>query len=304
MALPAGLVAAATVAAFLGGWVWWLDLVANFRPQLGAAALILGVALLLGRWRRLGTLVVAAGVVNAALVVPLYVAPTPPVTDGVPVRVLSFNLFASNDHFDEVIGYLRGVDADVVFLHEASAPWEEALEAADLPYEVARSRAAGLIFGTLVLVRPGTTVTTFGFALAEPRAVEVDLPLGDGRELAVLGIHALAPTTERRAALRDAQLRFAGEWAAARAGPAVVTGDLNAGPWSRAFRRMADIGGLHDSERGHGLQPSFPATANPLLRVPIDHLLATEGVAVTSRRLGPALGSDHFPLVVDLVVGP
>ncbi len=302
IALPAGVVAVATVAAFFGQWVWWLDLVANFRPQLGVAALVLGGVLLAGRWRRLGVLVVAAGLVNAALVVPLFVAPDAPVADGTPVRVLSFNLFAANDRYDEVIGYLRGVDADVVFLHEASAPWEQALENADLGYEVARSRAEGLIFGTLVLTRPGATVTTFGFALAEPRAVEVDLPLADGGTLAVLGIHPLAPTTERRAALRDAQLRFAGEWAAARPTPAVVTGDLNAGPWSHAFGTMVRIGGLVDSERGFGLQPSFPATSSLAFRVPIDHLLYTEGVIVTSRRLGPALGSDHFPLVVDLLV--
>ena len=301
IALPAGVVAVATVAAFFGEWVWWLDILANFRPQLGVAAIVLGVALIVGRWRRLGVLVIGAGVLNAALVVPLFVAPAVPEVDGTPVRILSFNLFAANDRYDEVIGYLRGVDADIVFLHEASAPWETALEDADLGYEVVRSRAEGLIFGTLVLIRPGATVTTFGFALTEPRAVEVDVPLDDGGILAVLGIHPLAPTTERRAALRDAQLRFAGEWAAARTGPAVVTGDLNAGPWSHAFRQMVQIGGLFDSERGHGLQPSFPTTSNLVLRVPIDHLLYTEGVVVTSRRLGPALGSDHFPLVVDLI---
>ncbi len=304
VALPAVVVVAATVSAFFGRWVWWLDLVANFRPQLGVAAVVFGVTLMVGRWRRLGTATLAAGLVNAALVAPLFIAPSGPGAEGVRVRVVTFNVFASNDRYEEVIGYLRGVDADVVFLHETSAPWEEALEDADLPYEVFPSRSDELIFGTLVLARPGAKVVSYGFAPSEPRAVEVELPLDDGRTLRMLGVHTLAPTTERRAALRDAQLRFAGEWAAARRPPLVVAGDLNAGPWSWAFARMAELGDLQDSARGFGLQLTFPATANPALRVPIDHLLHSEGVTVVGRRLGPRLGSDHFPLVVDLAVNP
>jgi endonuclease/exonuclease/phosphatase (EEP) superfamily protein YafD len=34
--------------------------------------------------------------------------------------------------------------------------------------------------------------------------------------------------------------------------------------------------------------------------VPIDHLLHGQALEVVDRRLGPALGSDHFLLVVDL----
>jgi len=304
VALPAVLVAVATVAAFGGRWVWWLDLVANFRPQLGVAALVGGVTLVVARWRRLGAIVLAAAAVNAALVLPLFLPPPDGTDEGVPVRVVTFNLFAANDRYEEVIGYLRGVDADVVFLHEASAPWEEALEASDLPYEVYRSRSDGLIFGTVVLTRPDAKVTSFGFASSEPRAVEVELALPEGGTFRLLGVHTLAPTTERRAALRDAQLRFAGEWAASRTPPLVVAGDLNAGPWSWAFARLQKEGDLEDSARGFGLQPTFPATANPALRVPIDHLLYSDGVRVVSRRLGPPLGSDHFPLVVDLSVSP
>jgi endonuclease/exonuclease/phosphatase (EEP) superfamily protein YafD len=37
-----------------------------------------------------------------------------------------------------------------------------------------------------------------------------------------------------------------------------------------------------------------------LLQVSIDHLLHSSELAVADRRLGPPLGSDHLPLVVDL----
>jgi endonuclease/exonuclease/phosphatase (EEP) superfamily protein YafD len=36
--------------------------------------------------------------------------------------------------------------------------------------------------------------------------------------------------------------------------------------------------------------------------VPIDHLLHSEALVAYDRQLGPELGSDHLPLVVDLAI--
>ena len=67
---------------------------------------------------------------------------------------------------------------------------------------------------------------------------------------------------------------------------------------------LVSEGGLRNSQIGFGLQPSFSAKSIFPLRVPIDHLLHSEDIRVRDRRLGPAMGSDHFPLVVDLQYAP
>ena len=79
-------------------------------------------------------------------------------------------------------------------------------------------------------------------------------------------------------------------------------GDFNATPWSFPFRRLLSSTDLSNSARGYGLDLSYPANGNLLVRVPIDHLLFSGGLAVVDRRLGPAMGSDHFPLTVDLAL--
>jgi endonuclease/exonuclease/phosphatase (EEP) superfamily protein YafD len=215
---------------------------------------------------------------------------------------MSFNLLSTNEEYSEVIEYIETIDPDLVLLHEASRPWEVAIENSGLEYEVIRPRSDDLIFGTLVLVRgEGVTAVSHGFAAAAPRAVSLEYtPTGWATPLSVLGTHPLAPTDKERAALRDAQLGFVAEWAARQSGAFIVVGDLNATPWSWPFRRLMDTNGLSNSQTGFGLQPSFPTTSNLLLRVPIDHLLHSQALEVTSRQLGPELGSDHFPLVVDL----
>jgi endonuclease/exonuclease/phosphatase (EEP) superfamily protein YafD len=78
-------------------------------------------------------------------------------------------------------------------------------------------------------------------------------------------------------------------------------GDLNATPWSRPFRRFVGRSGLCDSRAGFGVQASFPA-ASALLRIPIDHVLVSCVIGVRNRRIGRDVGSDHLPVIVDLVL--
>jgi endonuclease/exonuclease/phosphatase (EEP) superfamily protein YafD len=197
-----------------------------------------------------------------------------------------------------VISYILNTDADLVVLHEGTRQWERVLTRAGLPYQITATRATEDLFGTIVLAPQGSVVQSFGFGVSDPRAVEVHLPDG----VSALAIHPLSPYDASRAALNQEQLGFAAEWAGANEGPTVVVGDFNASPWSYGFRRLVTESGLLDSQRGFGLELSYPATTIPLFQVSIDHLLHSDDLAVVDRRLGPRLGSDHFPLIVDLAL--
>lgn len=295
LAIPAYLLALVTVAAFFGRWSWVLDVLANFRVQYAFALILMAIFLAAGRWGRSAAIVAVAAIVNLAVIIPLYFGEGKTLPPEDPVRVLSYNLLSSNERFGDVAAYIRELDPDVVFLHEASRPWEVAMEAADLGYVVTRSRSPELIFGTLVLSREGDRVTSFGFTLGGPRAVEV---IHDG--VAFLGVHPLAPTSAERSALRNAQIDFAAEWSNQQQGPNVVVGDFNATPWSYPVRHLLAQTELRNSQSGFGVQASFPASGNFLIRVPIDHLFHSPDLAVVDRVLGPPMGSDHYPLVVDL----
>ena len=306
VAIPAVLVAVVSLAAFAGRWVWWLDVLANFRAQYVVVLAVLGVVLLATRWRKYGYGVLATAAVNLAVVAPLYLGSPGLVDPGLPsIRVLSFNLLSTNESYAEVIEYIEAVDADLVFLHEASRPWEVAVESAALGYEIIRPRAENLIFGTLILVRDEVEAISYGFAATQPRAVVLTYhPEGWPVPVQVLSTHPLGPTSQERADLRDAQLEFAADWARSAEGAYLVVGDFNATPWSAPFRSLVSDTGLRNSQIGFGLQPSFPATSTALVRVPIDHLLHSDAIVVRDRRLGPDLGSDHFPLIVDLQYSP
>lgn len=303
--IPAVALALVSLAAFFGRWVWWLDVLANFRAQYVVGLAVFGLVTLMSRWRRTGYAILGVGLINLILVLPLYVgSPADPAVEAQSLRVMSFNLLSTNENYSGVIEYIETIDPDLVLLHEASRPWEVAMESAGLDYQIIRPRSDDLIFGTLVLVRgEDVEAVSYGFAAASPRAVALSyVPPGWSTELTALGIHPLAPTDEERAQLRNAQIDFAADWAEQQTGAFFVVGDFNATPWSYPFRRLLDTAELENSQIGFGLQPSFSTDSNLLLRVPIDHLVLSAALEVTNRQLGPALGSDHFPLVVDLQV--
>ncbi len=303
VAIPAVGLAVVSLAAFLGRWVWWLDVLANFRAQYVVALAVLGLIIMMSKWRKTGYAVLGVAAINLIVVLPLYIgSPAAISLDAPSMRVMSFNLLSTNESYSEVIEYISTIEPDLVLLHEASRPWEVAMESAGLDYEIVRPRSEDLIFGTLVLVRsPDVDAVSFGFSATSPRAVELTFtPEGWPTSVSALGTHALAPTDEERAGLRDAQVAFVGQWASGQTGAYFVAGDFNSTPWSWPVRRLLSSTGLLNSQIGFGLQPSFSAETNLLLRVPIDHLFHSPALEVTDRQLGPSLGSDHFPLIVDL----
>ena len=195
--------------------------------------------------------------------------------------------------------FIAAEDPDVVFIFESSFEWEDAIRAADLPLVILAVVPRGLIAGVTVLARPSLRPGAIEVELGgEAAAITIDL--GD-RRIDVLGIHPLSPTTAARSQQRDRMMAAAGDWVQTRPGDVVVVGDMNSSPWSYAFRELRRRGGLVDTMRGAGLQPSWPDGWG-LLAVPIDHVLHTAGLASANRRTGPAFGSEHRPVIVSIGV--
>jgi endonuclease/exonuclease/phosphatase (EEP) superfamily protein YafD len=98
---------------------------------------------------------------------------------------------------------------------------------------------------------------------------------------------------------RNLQLSMVADWAAERAGPVVLVGDLNTTSWSPFFSDLLSASGLRDSRLGYGVEATWPWFPLPL-RIPIDHCLVSSHFDVKARRVGRNVSSDHRPIVVEL----
>jgi endonuclease/exonuclease/phosphatase (EEP) superfamily protein YafD len=81
----------------------------------------------------------------------------------------------------------------------------------------------------------------------------------------------------------------------------VLMGDFNSASWSPLQISFRAATGLR--ERRH-LLPSWPTWAWPVFRLPIDHVLARGKAQIIATDLGPAIGSDHLPIIAKISVGP
>ena len=127
-ALPAiaAVIAMATFLSLFGRYSWLLDLLTFGRQHLAATSVLLLLAALCARRRRLALIAIACVVVNGT---PLLISPNASVghataaVPAMPVRIMSLNLFASNPRRNPTLDSLREADADIVALQETGPRW-------------------------------------------------------------------------------------------------------------------------------------------------------------------------------------
>jgi endonuclease/exonuclease/phosphatase (EEP) superfamily protein YafD len=289
--------AAACVLAFLP--IWPLALLEHFRLQL----VLLGVVATAGAAAlRIRGYVDAAAITT--LIQLLWIAPdvcrdrrAVPV-DGIPLRVLILNVHTESTGYSDVRRLIEELHPDVIGLVEVSPRWLAEVEppVGDYPGRLVEPRIDN--FGVALFARRPLTGTIETFGAPVPSAVaELDL---DGTHLSLVLVHPPPPASSDLLATQRDLLDAVADLAWGRES-VVVMGDFNATPWSRPFRRFATRSGLCDSRAGFGLESTFPAWSS-LLRIPIDHLFASCTIGVRDRWVERDVGSDHLPVVVDVVI--
>lgn len=218
--------------------------------------------------------------------------------DGIPVRVLILNVHTESTGYAAVRALIDEVRPDVIGLVEVSPRWLAEVEPAVAAYPGRLVEPRIDNFGVALFARWPITGTIESFDQSTPTAV-ADLELA-GAHVAFVLIHPPPPAGSDLLAAQGTVLDAVGDLARGRQS-AVVMGDFNATPWSRPFRRVVARSGLCDSRAGFGIEATFPAWSFAL-RIPIDHLLASCSIGVRDRWVERDVGSDHLPVVVDLVL--
>ncbi|MBB6429328.1 endonuclease/exonuclease/phosphatase family protein [Algisphaera agarilytica] len=294
----------ASVLGLLGDRPWFLDLFAHFRLQYAAGLVIAVIGMgLLKKWVSTGVFG-AALVLNGVLLAPLWIAPAQPQSGGPELRLVAFNVLTSNTQKQAVTDWLNTTDADVLILQEVNQVWIEHLDHELVGFyrlQTASTREDN--FGIAAYIRGGLVVDEFDSVIdtAEVPAIHVVLEF-QGQKIRIMGVHTLPPVGSAYSRFRREQLRDASARVTQSEEPVVVAGDLNATRWSSPLRRLLRETELRDSAEGFGHQGTWPSSLAWTGMIPIDHVLVSPDIRVEDRWVGPALGSDHCPVVVDLVL--
>jgi endonuclease/exonuclease/phosphatase (EEP) superfamily protein YafD len=85
--------------------------------------------------------------------------------------------------------------------------------------------------------------------------------------------------------------------------PVVVAGDLNDVAWSQTTQLFLRLGRMLDPRAGRGLYSSYNANSR-IARWPLDHVFHNDCFTVGRIKIMPHVGSDHFPILVELFYEP
>jgi hypothetical protein len=280
---------------------WPIDLIANFRVQLLAAAVVLTILAAIARARIALVVAAVALIVNGAVVLPSFTGSQPPALKGGPTLAIG-HLNAQSGTIDVVAfrRYLRSSHPGLFVILNPNPTTVDALEHDAAGYAVVPvTIGTGDFAWALALTR----VPIFGIrhplqAGMPKAAMEAVVDLGS-TPIAVLFLHTESPYTPARNAHLHRALAAAARWSRAVQLPHVVEGDLNTTPWSAAFDTLLRNGHLHNSLVGFGIQASWP-DAYALLRIPIDNCLLSRDLTAVDRGTGPSFGSQHRSLHVTI----
>lgn len=290
-----------TVVAWFARWHWVCDLATHFPLQLAmGGATCTAVQALMRRWRWASVSLVAT-LLNVWLLAPyLWFAPSTTVPPEQVHKFISANLLRENLDYERFVQFVRDEKPDVLFVMEMNEAWTQALEVLQDEYPHQKLRPREDAFGVGLFSRtPFEDVPVILSATGLPSIVTT-MELS-GQEALFIGTHSLPPMGAANAYDRNEQLANIAQFVAQQKQPVVLLGDLNITPWSPYFGDLVRDSGLRDTQHGQGLQPSWPWLPWPC-RIPIDHALVSKEVQVIDRRLGPNIGSDHLPVVLEFVL--
>ncbi len=299
----AGLMAC-TIAASLGRTYWMCELATHFRVQYAALFLLSALGFLLLHNPVSAAIAALGSMVNLAAILPAYGRMTLPFAikeqpRGKTIKALLLNVNFRNQNYAKTLDYIRLVKPDLVAIVEVNAAWSKQLESLRpvYPFIVGFRGCRG--WGLMLLSRLPLEKTV----IVKPRARRIPYVraevLVDGRPIAVIVTHPYAPVTKRYAAHRNRQFEQLAAVALEQTAPVILLGDLNVSPWSPNFKQLLKSSRLVDSRSGFGVQPTWP-TSNRWLQIPIDHCLVSSSVTVRDHRIGPDVGSDHLPVMVNI----
>jgi len=276
-------------------------------------ALLAAAALLLRRWRHT---VIAGALALWQLWVIWPTGTTPVIAADAPghrLHVVELNAWIHDTRIDDIVGYLRNSNADVIGLVEVSPQLKAAL--AQLfdryPYHLDCVGDDHHCKEMLLSRLPFTPISAGRVDGKLPVVVGARLQLATGITLDVAVSHIIRPLTFLQpeptarflpgtaATVQSEQAARLADYLA-RLGPdAVFLGDLNAAPWTPMLKALRAAGSWHPESE---ISPTWPSWASAPLRLPIDHVLTRGKVVLTSLSAGPALSSDHLPLQAELFI--
>jgi endonuclease/exonuclease/phosphatase (EEP) superfamily protein YafD len=301
--LAAILVIAISLGGYLGEMHQNLELISHFKVQYLLLGFIPFFYFALRRRKTLLMISCLCLIINLIEIVPFYIPYSFDASsaEGQKLRVFLSNVEKRKDNYASVIALVREEKPDIAVFLEVGESGAKKLQTLKdiLPYSNGNQDTdydGATIYSNISL--ENKSVKSLG---GGRKVITGDIAV-QGKTISILAPHPSMAIGQEYFEERNRQLAAIGDYTAELKNPAIVLGDLNVTMWSPYYKQLVRKGKLENARRGFGILPTWP-TFHPMLYIPIDHCLISRNIKVVNFRRGREMGSDHLPIIVDLVIG-
>ncbi|HEY9691935.1 MAG TPA: endonuclease/exonuclease/phosphatase family protein [Oculatellaceae cyanobacterium] len=300
-----------SIGSSFGGSLYF-EIASHFKVQYLFITILLFFLLSLTRKKLFFIIALFCVFINTADVIHWYIPQAIPSQQSLnKIRVLLVNINTQNNNYFQVISLVRKEKPDVAVFLELDEFWANQLQSINdiLPYAVGRANPDNM--GIAVYSKRPLEKPDIKFLGSSNNASVVGDLLINKQVISLVATHFLPPLQPELLLSTKQQLNAVSSYVKQLKQPKLIIGDLNTTMWSHSYKDFIQKTGLRNARQGFGILPTWPTEAkfSPikpplswLLLIPIDHFLISPEIKVLNIRTGANVGSDHLPLIAELVL--
>lgn len=218
------------------------------------------------------------------------------------IKIIVFNVWQKNDNYNDVAKFLIKENADIVFLLETNAAWDQGLQSVSInyPYKVKAIRED--TYGLILMSNLDVVEKQINHIVTNQiPSMELEINF-IGKKIRVYGLHPKPPIFGESiySSKKDKEFREIAKIIKSNNDKYahLAIGDFNEVSWGRTFKNLWKKAELNDPRRGRFYKPTFPSYLP--IRIPLDHVLCSNEFEYVNFKVGDNMGSDHYPIIVTL----
>jgi len=291
---------------YFGEYCRFFDVLSNFKLQIFQTTLFLiPAACYLKKPRKLWIANIAIlaliFLVTFAEIIPWYYNSKLPDNNTCKFRVSLVNVLKKNNHYSDVIKFVKNTSPDLLIFMEIDDKWFEKLKVLDADYQ---SQIVSSTLGNdgIVVYTKFPIINSEEIVLSPKNRPNLKITLNiKGQKVDCLVAHPVSPTRKPgKWEDRNTHIENIGKVANLAENPLIVIADMNTSMWSPFYKKMIHGTHLRNSRKGFGINGTYPAPLTLISGVPIDHILFDNNFSCSNFKRGAYIGSDHLPIYADL----
>jgi endonuclease/exonuclease/phosphatase (EEP) superfamily protein YafD len=220
-------------------------------------------------------------------------------------KLLISNIFQDNRDIEGWSKVINRHDPDLLLIVETDEWWKNELERRfenRYPYRVIQAQEN--TYGMVLFSKFELMDAEVKFLIEDDvPSIEALVKLPSAQVFKLYCLHPKPPVPHEtaRSTERDAEILLVAKEAEKLKVPVIVAGDLNDVAWSYTTELFLKVSKLLDPRRGRGFYNTFHAR-HWFFRWPLDHVFCSTHFELASLTRLPSVGSDHFPILIELVL--